>query len=133
MPLGFGLIAFQVYINSYEKQIHKISLLIFDIILVYSSYSDFFLDAIPVIYVGTFIILIALFYGSPIFVGLGVSRGFVIFWYDYTPIFCHSCRAYRMLFFSTLPAIPLFTLAGYILAESRTSERLVKVFRELFG
>ena len=33
----------------------------------------------------------------------------------------------------TLPTIPLFTFAGYLLAESNTSERLVKVFRTIFG
>ena len=78
IPLGFGLIAFQVFMNSYEKQIHKISLLIFSAILVYSSYSDFLIDTIPVLYVGTSIILVALFYGSPIFIGLGGLAVFVI-------------------------------------------------------
>ena len=132
MPLGFGLIAFQVYINSYEKHIHKISLLIFSAILVYSSYSDFLLDTIPVLHVGTSIILIALFYGSPIFVGLG-GLVVLLFLYDYTPISAIPAEAYRIVVSPTLPTIPLFTLAGYILAESRASERLVKVFRELFG
>ena len=33
----------------------------------------------------------------------------------------------------TLPAIPLFTLAGFILAEGQSSERLLRVFRALFG
>lgn len=33
----------------------------------------------------------------------------------------------------TLPAIPLFTLAGFLLAEGHASERLLRVFRALFG
>src|SRR6185503_4458137 len=33
----------------------------------------------------------------------------------------------------TLPAIPLFTLAGFILAEGHASTRLLRVFRALFG
>jgi tripartite ATP-independent transporter DctM subunit len=33
----------------------------------------------------------------------------------------------------TLPAIPLFTLAGFILAEGHASGRLLRVFRSLFG
>ena len=33
----------------------------------------------------------------------------------------------------TLPTIPLFTLAGYILAESKASKRLVGLFQSLFG
>jgi C4-dicarboxylate transporter DctM subunit len=34
---------------------------------------------------------------------------------------------------STLPAIPLFTYAGFLLAEGRSSERLLRVFRAWFG
>jgi tripartite ATP-independent transporter DctM subunit len=33
----------------------------------------------------------------------------------------------------TLPAIPLFTLAGFALAAGRSSERLLRVFRSCFG
>ena len=33
----------------------------------------------------------------------------------------------------TLPTIPLFTLGGYLLAESKASERLIIVFKALFG
>src|SRR5438094_6519974 len=33
----------------------------------------------------------------------------------------------------TLPAIPLFTLAGFLLAEGHASERLLRVFRAFFG
>jgi C4-dicarboxylate transporter, DctM subunit len=34
---------------------------------------------------------------------------------------------------ATLPAVPLFTLAGYFLAEGGASKRLVRVFQALFG
>ena len=34
---------------------------------------------------------------------------------------------------STLMTIPLFTFAGYLMAESKTSDRLVKLFRAFFG
>ena len=33
----------------------------------------------------------------------------------------------------TIPALPLFTLAGYVLAESAAPQRLVRVFNALFG
>ena len=33
----------------------------------------------------------------------------------------------------TLPAIPLFTLAGFLLAEGNASERLLRLFRAFFG
>lgn len=40
---------------------------------------------------------------------------------------------YRLASAPTLIAIPLFTFSGYILAESKTPERLVKLYRALFG
>ena len=42
-------------------------------------------------------------------------------------------EAYSMLISPTIPAIPLFTLAGFILSESRSGERLVALFRSFFG
>lgn len=40
---------------------------------------------------------------------------------------------YRMASAPTLIAIPLFTFAGYILAESKSPERMVALYRALFG
>ncbi len=40
---------------------------------------------------------------------------------------------YRMASAPTLVAIPLFTFAGYLLAESKSPERLVNLYRALFG
>ena len=42
-------------------------------------------------------------------------------------------ETYSLSVSPTLPAIPLFTLAGFLLAEGRASERLLRVFRALFG
>jgi tripartite ATP-independent transporter DctM subunit len=44
-----------------------------------------------------------------------------------------SAEVYRLIASPTLPAIPLLTAAGYVLAESRASERLLRFFRSLFG
>ncbi len=40
---------------------------------------------------------------------------------------------YRLVTNPSLPTIPLFTLAGYFLAEGGASKRLVRVFQALFG
>ncbi|MFH1830916.1 MAG: TRAP transporter large permease subunit [Pseudomonadota bacterium] len=40
---------------------------------------------------------------------------------------------YRLASAPTLLAIPLFTFAGYLLAESKSPERLVNLYRALFG
>lgn len=41
--------------------------------------------------------------------------------------------SYDQLTSSDLPAIPLFTLAGFLLAEGRASDRLLRLFRAYFG
>src|SRR6185295_3828250 len=57
------------------------------------------------------------------------------------PLFLHDgitpaailIETYALSVSPTLPAIPLFTLAGFLLAEGRASERLLRVFRAWFG
>jgi C4-dicarboxylate transporter, DctM subunit len=41
--------------------------------------------------------------------------------------------SYDQLTSTDLPAIPLFTLAGFLLAEGRASDRLLRLFRAYFG
>ena len=132
MPVGFGLMAIQVYVKSYKKHIHRISLIVVGLLFSLSAITDAIFDVLPVIWIGVFIILFALLNGAPIFVGLG-GAAILFFWADYTPISAIPTETYRIVVSPTLPTIPLFTLAGYLLAESKASERLVKVFKELFG
>ena len=132
MPLGFGLMAIQVYLNSYEKQLHRITLIIIGVIFSLNGVLEVIFDMIPALHLGIIVIAVSLFFGAPIFVGLG-GLAVLMFWLDYTPISAIPAEAYRIVVSPTLPTIPLFTLAGYLLAESRASERLVTVFRELFG
>ena len=42
-------------------------------------------------------------------------------------------EAYNLFMNDSMPAIPLFTIAGFVLSESGAGERLVAVFREWFG
>ena len=131
MPIGFGLMAIQVYFKSYKKHVHRISLIIVGLLFSLSAITDAIIDVIPVVWVGLAILLIALIHGAPIFVGLG-GAAVLFFWADFTPISAIPAETYRIVVSPTLPTIPLFTLAGYLLAESKASERLVKVFKELF-
>ncbi len=84
-----------------------------------------------IIIIGLSLILLALF-GAPLFViiaaiallsfySLGIDTSAVI------------VEMYRLASAPTLLAIPLFTFAGYILAESNTPKRLVNLSRALFG
>ena len=132
MPIGFALMALQIYFYSYKKNIHRLTLIPLVVIFSIPGIIDIVFEVLPVVWIGVVIIVYALLKGAPIFIGLG-AVAILFFSADYTPISAIPAEAYRIVVSPTLPTIPLFTLAGYLLAESKASERLVKVFRELFG
>ena len=78
------------------------------------------------------LIFFSLYKGAPIFTALG-GLAILFFWRDWTPLSAISAETYRIVASPTLPTIPLFTLSGYLLAESNASERLVRLFRTSFG
>ena len=57
----------------------------------------------------------------------------ILFWRDGLPIASVALDHYRLVVNPSLPMIPLFTLAGYFLAEGGAPRRLVRVFNALFG
>lgn len=78
------------------------------------------------------LLLLATLAGAPVFVTLG-GAAMILFWGDGSPIASIPLDHYRLVTNPTLPAIPLFTLAGYFLAEGGASKRLVRVFQALVG
>ena len=70
--------------------------------------------------------------GAPIFAILG-GAAVVLFMVDGTPPAAVLIATYALSTSATLPAIPLFTLAGFLLAEGGASARLLRVFRAWFG
>mgnify|MGYP003334229714 FL=1 len=78
------------------------------------------------------VLLTATVLGAPIFVTLG-GVAMILFWGEDLPIASIPLDHYRLVTNPTLPTIPLFTLAGYLLAEGGASKRLVAVFQALFG
>ena len=77
-------------------------------------------------------LLLAVVLGAPIFVLLG-GAALILFWGQDLPIASISLTHYSMVTNPTLPTVPLFTLAGYFLAEGGASKRLIRVFQALFG
>jgi C4-dicarboxylate transporter DctM subunit len=78
------------------------------------------------------VLLIATIVGVPVFVTLG-GTALILFWGMDLPIASISVDHYRQVTNPSLPAIPLFTLAGYFLAEGGASRRLIRVFQALVG
>jgi tripartite ATP-independent transporter DctM subunit len=79
------------------------------------------------------LILVTGILGAPIFALLGGIAIFASLVHGNPPVVL-LVKAYEELTTSTgLAAIPLFTLAGFLLAEGKSSERLLRVFRAWFG
>lgn len=70
--------------------------------------------------------------GLPIFAALG-GAALLLFGHAGVPAAAVPVETYRLVTNPTVPTIPLFTLAGYFLAEGGASRRLVRVFQALFG
>jgi tripartite ATP-independent transporter DctM subunit len=78
------------------------------------------------------LILTALVLGTPVFVAMGALPLF-FFFRDGLPVTAVSAEVYRLISSPTLPAIPLLTACGYVLAESGASLRFLRFFRALLG
>jgi tripartite ATP-independent transporter DctM subunit len=75
---------------------------------------------------------IAFLSGTPVFVVMGASA-MLLFWRDGTPIAAVPAETFRLVASATLPAIPLLTVAGYVLAEGGAAKRLVRAYKGFFG
>lgn len=89
-------------------------------------------DASAVAFPALLVLGAATILGAPIFVAVGGSALFLL-QADGVPAASMAVNHYGLATNPSLPAIPMFTLAGYLLAESRAPARLVEVFDSLFG
>lgn len=132
MPLGlFSIFSIFIY-NSKNELISVYGLFFFTMIVLFYFKEDYFRDSFLFIIISIIFIMYSTFYGMPIFLVLG-GLASLFFWHEYVSLSAISAEAYRIVVSPHLATIPLFTLAGYYLAESKTSDRLLLVFQELFS
>ena len=91
---------------------------------------ELFLDA--AVWPWIALLIIAAILGMPIFALLGGAAVILFIAQGDSPANA-VLGSYDQLTSADLPAIPLFTLAGFLLAEGRASERLLRLFRAWFG
>lgn len=88
----------------------------------------------PVVYAVTIILMGAVALGAPIYTVMGGMAMLLLYGQPMpSPIAAVPLETFGLVASPTLPAIPLFTLAGYLLAEGGASKRLVAVFQDVFG
>lgn len=77
------------------------------------------------------VLVVATLLGGPLFVALG-GVAVLLFLADGIPAVAVAAEAARSIT-PHVPAIPLFTLTGFLLAEGKAAERLLAVFRSWMG
>jgi tripartite ATP-independent transporter DctM subunit len=130
MPVSFVLLAYrysrQLMQLVSDLQLVALSLVLFGLVYFVDLSSAYVLP------LGMFVILVATLAGTPIYIVLG-SLAALLFAADDVPLASLSVEAYRIASNPILPTIPLFTLAGTVLAAGNSSSRLVRLFEAWFG
>jgi C4-dicarboxylate transporter DctM subunit len=131
LPLGFAAIAIRLVIHSTDRWKGRIlaALLAFAIV---GAAAWLPMEPSRMVIPALVLLLIATVLGAPIFVTLG-GAALILLWGDAIPIEMMPIRHYQQVTNASLPAIPMFTLAGYLLAEGGAAKRLVRVFQALVG
>ena len=140
IPIGLILIWYQMIITSSTNIKYRVLLTVISIIPTIILYFWQFPLANPLLLWAKVLFAISLVaFGLPIFILLASLSIFFFLsepseWAtNYDLISTISDSAYRIVVSPTLAAIPIFTLAGYILAESNISERLIRFFKATLG
>ena len=140
IPIGLILIWYQMIMTSSTDLKYRVLLTVISIIPTIILYFWQFPLANPLLLWTKVLFAISLVaFGLPIFVLLASLSIFFFLsepseWAtNYDLISTISDSAYRIVVSPTLAAIPIFTLAGYILAESSISERLIRFFKASLG
>jgi len=77
-------------------------------------------------------VVLAFLLGAPVFVGMA-GLAMVLFVKDGTPVAAVPTQTFTLVSSPTLAAVPLLTVAGYVLAEGGAAQRLVRAYKGLLG
>lgn len=131
LPLGFGLVALRLIWRASEKWSGRLMTLVLAVsvagIAAWSpiAHERMMIPALVALAIATVL-------GAPIFTALG-GAAMILFWGHDEAITAVPLKHYSLTTNDMLPSIPIFTLAGYFLAEGGASKRLVRVFQALVG
>lgn len=131
MPLGFALLGFKLGARCtstlWFKLLCGLALPALGFWLAHTFDGD---DVL--LWPGLVWLLAVLLTGAPIFVVLG-GLALALFWHDGQPLASVALSHYQITVNPSLPALPLFTLAGLVFARTGAAGRLGAVFMALFG
>ena len=131
LPVGFGLVAWRLVWHASRKWQGRV--LAFVVAAGVAALALWPPTSAEKLMVPALVALgIATLLGAPVFTALG-GAALILFWGHDLPIEAVPLKHYSLTTNDMLPSVPIFTLAGYFLAESGASQRLVRVFQGLVG
>jgi C4-dicarboxylate transporter, DctM subunit len=131
LPLGFAVVSWRLIRHASDTWSGRsLAAALAGLILALVAWLP--VDPANMVIPGMIVLLAATVLGAPIYVTLG-GAALILLWGDGTPITLMAIRHHQQVVNSSFPAIPLFTLAGYLLAEGGAARRLVRVFQALVG
>jgi tripartite ATP-independent transporter DctM subunit len=131
LPLGFFLIAGRTAWRASTKWRYCVLALA----LACGMVAAFLWKPLPhteMVWIALAALAIATALGIPAFTTLG-GAALILFWAIDQPIASIPIGHYSLVTNPTLPTMPLFTLAGFVVAEGNAPQRLIDLFRALFG
>ena len=131
MPLGFALIGLKLASRITPNLAGRVVLALALPAAGYVFAQHFDGSTLPIWPFAIWLTLI-LFCGAPIFAVLG-GLALALFWSEGQPLASVPLSHYQITVNPSLPALPLFTLAGLIFARTGAAARLGEVFTAAFG
>jgi tripartite ATP-independent transporter DctM subunit len=131
LPIGFGLIAWRVFrftADTWRGRAWALQVVVLALVPGFLPGVDPARLVLPAL----LLLLAVTVLGAPVFTAIG-GAALILFWGDQLPLATIPLKHHSLVTNQALPTIPLFTLAGYFLAESGASRRLVCVFQAWFG
>jgi len=134
LVIGFAAIAVRLVWHASEKWMWKLATLLLAVALlaVVLFVNGREIDPEPLRWPAMIVLIVSVALGAPIFTALG-GAALILLWTAGEPVTAVLLKQYQLTVNPTLPSIPLFTMAGYFLAESGAAKRLVRLFQALFG
>jgi len=131
MPLGFAILGVKLAARGQENQWLKAAFaLLWPIVgIAFAAWMD---GEVVLLWPCVLVLLAALLGGAPIFVVLG-GLALALFASDGLPLASIALSHYQITVNPSLPALPLFTLAGLVFAKTDAAKRLGNVFMAFFG
>ncbi len=131
LPVGFGVVALRLCWSASGKWGGRgLALLVAAAFMWVGIQTP--IDPAKLIWPAMIALAVATVFGAPLFTTLG-GAAMILFWGTGREVSLIPLEHYYLVTDAVLPSIPLFTLAGYFLAEGGASKRLVRVFQTWFG